>query len=236
MKKHMIWITMTALMLTLCACRPAAQTGGAGSSPEGGTGVSEEAGGLNEQVDENAKNTETGALLGEEGEESAENTLIPEESEEGSEVTITEPAENEEEAEVTLPATTTEDPALRAEAERIRKEQGTSEYMDFCREKDIKVMIENYNIDEDVYYDLIYVYLKKSVSAQNKPAPDFSCIEYETITEKKVLYDQVPTSRGQIFMIKLKQQDKQNLLTCIEKLNQLDYVWMVSPVPVVHLD
>jgi hypothetical protein len=61
-------------------------------------------------------------------------------------------------------------------------------------------------------------------------------LEYETITEKKVLYDQVPTSRGQIFMIKLKQQDKQNLLTSIEKLNQLDYVWMVSPVPVVHLD
>ena len=128
MKKYMIWITMLVLTLTLCACRPEAQTGGAGSSPEGGTGVSEEAGGLNEQVDENAKNTETGALLGEEGEESAENTLIPEESEEGSEVTITEPAENEEEAEVTLPATTTEDPALRAEADRIRKEQGELKY------------------------------------------------------------------------------------------------------------
>lgn len=223
MKKYIVWILMIAMTLSLCACRPEAQTGGAGSSPEGGTGVSEEVGGLNEQVDENAEDTETGAPLGAEGEESAENTLIPEESEEGTEVTITEPAENEEEAEVTLPATTTEDPALRAEADRIRKEQGYLEYAMFCREKDIKCY-SNYSIDEDYAEDHVVVRLKISASTYGAKIPDFSCVDYERIEESNYYGTEKNPDFARRFTIYLKTKTKEEVLSTIQVLEKLDYV------------
>ena len=232
MKKYIVWILMIAMILTLCACRSEAQTGGAGSPTES-VGETEENVGRGAEVDENAEDTETGAPLGAQGEESAENTLIPEESEEGSEVIENEPAENEEEAEVTLPATTTEDPALRAEADRIRKEQGEEAYQDYCIEKDMTIF-SDIDISHNFENNKIIVRLKRSFSEPNKAAPDFSCIKAKSIEEWMTFYPRQWSAEeerkfSQWFIITLEENSKQGVIDAIRELEKLDYVLLAEP-------
>ncbi len=121
-----------------------------------------------------------------------------------------------------------EDPALRAEANRIRTEKGIQKYYDFCWDNDLKIEHE-VSADQDFRVGIIWVYFKKSVSVKDGPLPDFSFIEYEKIEENRY-YGPTPDygfNRSIIIYLKNK-TDKQAEVDVVKMLEQYDFVSKVQ--------
>ena len=227
MKKWSIWIIITIMALSLCGCRPEAGESAGSEGADTGGGQAEATAQNTEATD-----TEDEQADGQNTEQTADtaDTQTTEENTETQPAENTEqPTENETETATQQTATTTaEDPELRAEADRIRAEEGGLEYELFCIEHDIKAY-SNIDLESDFASDRVNVRLKKSASAPGKAAPDFSCVDYESIEEAKYYGTETSDDFAQRFTIILKNKSKQEVLNAIQKLEQLEYVLLVNP-------
>ncbi|MBQ6947382.1 MAG: hypothetical protein IJN42_04970 [Clostridia bacterium] len=218
--KKILWIVVLALCLTLLpACRPKAREAEncdgevvlQGTSPANAT----------DGADENTAQAVTEQRT---PEISSEESAMPATQEQGEE-----PVQNEEISVDSLFTVPPEDPAKRAEAERILAEQGEYDYWCYCMENDLKTYSDA-TADQDFKPGEVIVYFKKSVSIKDGPLPDFSLIEYEKIVERPYY---VPTpekafTRKIIILLKNK-TDKQAVVDAIKEIEKLEFVSHVTP-------
>ena len=216
MKRTIIWMMMVLLALSLCACRPEGEEiapGGAAAPTEDPT----------EQPAEN----ETEQPVENEAEQPTEEEQPAEEAENEAATQI--PEENAEQpAAESTTSGYTEDPALRAEADRIREEEGLEAYWDFCSLHDIK-MYTDASIDDPFMPNIVVVKLLKSVSRTEGFAPDFSCVSPLKVEEAKYYGSETNENFKRKFYIYLNENNKQAVIDAADLLMQLDYVYSAAP-------
>ncbi len=210
--KKMLWIVVLALCLTLLpACRP--EIGETDIFDRGA--VSEGAGPASAE----AKATD-GA---------GENTAQATTEQRTQKISTEEPVQNEEISVDSLFTVPPEDPAKRAEAERILAEQGEYDYWCYCMENDLK-MYSDATADQDFKPGEVIVYFKKSVSIKDGPLPDFSLIEYEKIVERPYY---VPTPEKaftrKITILLKNKTNKQAVVDAIKEIEKLEFVSHATP-------
>ncbi len=256
MKKNFLYYFSIMLMIAclLTACRPVVEESSAGA--DGGEAVmqTEPSGteGENETVGEQpADQTESEETPPEEIEDAQD---VQQEQQEPSEEPVPEtpteeppeapetpdteePAEEaaEEPAQDALPPVDPmfevppEDPALRAEANRILAEQGEMKYRRFCSDHNLKIE-HTVSVEQGFEAGVFRVHFKKCVSVKDGPLPDFSFIEYEKL-EEGPYYGPTPDYEfTRSIKIYLKNKtDKQAVIDAIKAIERYEFVSYAYP-------
>lgn len=209
---------MVLLVLSLCACRPEGKEIDVGSS--GTAAPTESAVPTEDPTEQPAEN---------EAEQPTAEEQPAEEAETENEAATQIPDENAEQpATESTTSGYTEDPALRAEADRIREQEGLEAYWDFCSLHDIK-MYTDASIDEPFLPNIVIVILLKSASRTEEFVPDFSCVSPLKVEEAQYYGSETNEDFRRRFYVYLPEDDKQAVIDTADLLMQLDYVYSAAP-------
>ena len=225
MKKQILWIIMIFLMISFCACRPEGKEIDVGSS--GTAAPTESAVPTEDPTEQPAENEAEQPTAEEQPAEEAEYEAATQIPEENAEQPATE----------STTSGYTEDPALRAEAEKIYQQKGEVEYYLFCADNGIKGYHKFVNTRP---YELnrVKVSLFKGESRPGTPPPDFSCVNPIKVEETPIskgwlnwgLTEEELSNRRQNFYVYIENDTEEGIVQAVKELEKLDYVQEVTPI------
>jgi len=223
--KKILFVLIVCMMLTFGACRPAEEAP-SGSSTAGEGGQTEQAEQPVTPTPDENKTPDTETPIADETEEPVtDESGTPVEDETG---TPTDTPERTYGIIAPEDYVYVDDPVLRAEADRIRKEKGEESYKDFCFDNDLKAY-RNIPIEDDFRTEWIFISLMKAVSDPEMEIPKLEGIEYEAW--KDFTYypqdgDYSNFHKG--FMLTVNCKSKEEILDLIKELEKFDFVLAVE--------
>ena len=242
MKKAIMILLTLALILSLAGCRPAvdpAAEGGAAASA-GGTdakGVSDTE--IEQQAEEDREAEEANEKARKEAEEK-DAEAVKKQQETASKNRAEALQKTEEDIEKA------KDPSYSAAAAKEKWREILKEYPDaeeryrYCAKNDIKMFSDAEQLDriladtEKYFPGEVSVVLLRKFSIPFRAAPDFSCVEAETVKDPDLGYKDSPVwdpgeDYRQSFTIVLKNKEPKAMKEAILKLEELEYVFTAEP-------